>query len=139
MSKGDDCRALIEEAGACDILVNNAGIQHVAAIPDFPVEKWDAIIAINLSSAFHTTAAALPLMRAAGWGRVINIASAHGLTASPYKAAYIAAKHGIVGLTKDDGAGDRGGADHGERDLSGLRSDPSGRGADPRHDEGDTT
>jgi 3-hydroxybutyrate dehydrogenase len=88
------------EAGACDILVNNAGIQHVAAIPDFPVEKWDAIIAINLSSAFHTTAAALPMMRAAGWGRVINIASAHGLTASPYKSAYIAAKHGIVGLTK---------------------------------------
>jgi 3-hydroxybutyrate dehydrogenase len=88
------------EAGACDILVNNAGIQHVAAIPDFPVEKWDAIIAINLSSAFHTTAAALPMMRAAGWGRIINIASAHGLTASPYKAAYIAAKHGIVGLTK---------------------------------------
>jgi len=100
MSKGDECRALVETAGACDILVNNAGIQHVAAIPDFPVEKWDAIIAINLSSAFHTTAAALPLMRAAGWGRVINIASAHGLTASPYKAAYIAAKHGIVGLTK---------------------------------------
>jgi len=100
MSKGDECRALVEMAGACDILVNNAGIQHVAAIPDFPVEKWDAIIAINLSSAFHTTAAALPLMRAAGWGRVINIASAHGLTASPYKAAYIAAKHGIVGLTK---------------------------------------
>ncbi len=100
MSKGDECRALIEEAGACDILINNAGIQHVAPIPDFPAEKWDAIIAINLSSAFHTTAAALPMMRTAGWGRVINIASAHGLTASPYKSAYIAAKHGIVGLTK---------------------------------------
>ncbi len=100
MSKGDQCRRLIEAAGACDILVNNAGIQHVAAIPEFPVEKWDAIIAINLSSAFHTTAAALPVMRAAGWGRVVNIASAHGLTASPYKSAYIAAKHGIVGLTK---------------------------------------
>jgi 3-hydroxybutyrate dehydrogenase len=100
MSKGDECRALIAEAGACDILVNNAGIQHVASIPEFPIEKWDAIIAINLSSAFHTTAAALPMMRAAGWGRIINIASAHGLTASPYKAAYIAAKHGIVGLTK---------------------------------------
>ena len=100
MSKGDQCRALIEKAGTCDILINNAGIQHVAAIPDFPVEKWDAIIAINLSSAFHTTAAALPMMRDAGWGRVINISSAHGLTASPYKAAYIAAKHGIVGLTK---------------------------------------
>lgn len=100
MSKGDACRRLIEDAGTCDILVNNAGIQHVAAIPDFPAEKWDAIIAINMSSAFHTTAIALPMMRDAGWGRVINIASAHGLTASPYKAAYIAAKHGVVGLTK---------------------------------------
>jgi 3-hydroxybutyrate dehydrogenase len=100
MSKGADCRALIDKAGACDILVNNAGIQHVAPIDEFPVEKWDAIIAINLSSAFHTTAAALPLMRAAGWGRIVNIASAHGLTASPFKSAYIAAKHGIVGLSK---------------------------------------
>ncbi|MEM1350855.1 MAG: 3-hydroxybutyrate dehydrogenase [Pseudomonadota bacterium] len=100
MSKPDQCRSLIEKAGVCDILVNNAGIQHVAAIPEFPIEKWDAIIAINLSSAFHTTAVALPMMRAAGWGRIINISSAHGLTASPYKAAYIAAKHGIVGLTK---------------------------------------
>lgn len=100
MSKGEECRALVEKAGKCDILVNNAGIQHVAAIPEFPVEKWDAIIAINMSSAFHTTAVALPMMRKAGWGRVINIASAHGLTASPYKAAYIAAKHGVVGLTK---------------------------------------
>ncbi|WP_323767226.1 3-hydroxybutyrate dehydrogenase [Marinovum sp.] len=100
MSKGAECRALIEQAGACDILVNNAGIQHVAAIDEFPVEKWDAIIAINMSSAFHTTAAALPLMRKAGWGRVVNIASAHGLTASPYKSAYVAAKHGVVGMTK---------------------------------------
>ena len=100
MSKGNDCRELIGAAGSCDILVNNAGIQHVAAIEDFPPDKWDEIIAINLSSAFHTTAMALPLMRAAGWGRVINIASAHGLTASPYKSAYIAAKHGLVGLSK---------------------------------------
>lgn len=100
MSKPDECRALIEEAGACDILVNNAGIQHVAPMEEFPTEKWDAIIAINLSSAFHTTAVALPMMRAAGWGRIINIASAHGLTASPYKSAYVAAKHGIVGMTK---------------------------------------
>ncbi|WP_306114115.1 MULTISPECIES: 3-hydroxybutyrate dehydrogenase [unclassified Roseovarius] len=100
MSKGDECRALIEKAGACDILVNNAGIQHVAGIDAFPVEKWDAIIAINLNSSFHTTAAALPMMRKAGWGRVVNIASAHGLTASPYKSAYVAAKHGVVGLTK---------------------------------------
>ncbi len=100
MSKGDQSRALIEKAGACDILVNNAGIQHVAPIQDFPVEKWDAIIAINMSSTFHTMAAALPMMRKAGWGRVVNIASAHGLTASPYKSAYIAAKHGVVGMTK---------------------------------------
>ncbi|SFS56861.1 3-hydroxybutyrate dehydrogenase [Sulfitobacter marinus] len=100
MSKGDDCRRFVTDAGRCDILVNNAGIQHVALIPDFPVEKWDAIIAINLSSAFHTTAMALPMMRKAGWGRVLNISSAHGLTASPFKSAYIAAKHGIVGLTK---------------------------------------
>jgi len=100
MSVPADCRTLVEQAGGCDILVNNAGIQHVARIEEFPVGKWDAIIAINLSAAFHTTAAALPGMYAAGWGRVINIASAHGLTASPYKAAYVAAKHGIVGLSK---------------------------------------
>ena len=100
LSDGDAARRLVAEAGACDILINNAGIQHVAPIEDFPRAKWDAIIAINLSSAFHTTAAALPMMRAAGWGRVINIASAHGLTASPYKSAYVAAKHGIVGMTK---------------------------------------
>jgi 3-hydroxybutyrate dehydrogenase len=100
MSKGAECRALIVQAGACDILVNNAGIQHVAPIETFPVEKWDMILAINLSSAFHTTAAALPGMRTRGWGRIVNIASAHGLTASPFKSAYIAAKHGIVGLSK---------------------------------------
>ena len=100
MSKGEDCRGLIDKAGSCDILINNAGIQHVAPIDEFPLDKWDAIIAINLNSAFHTTAAALPKMRAAGWGRVINIASAHGLTASPYKSAYVAAKHGVVGMTK---------------------------------------
>ncbi len=100
MSNGAECRALVERAGACDILVNNAGIQHVAAVEAFPADKWDAIIAINMNSAFHTTAAALPMMREAGWGRVVNIASAHGLTASPYKSAYVTAKHGVVGLTK---------------------------------------
>ena len=100
MSKGEACRALVEKAGGCDILVNNAGIQFVAPVEEFPVEKWNAIIAINLTSAFHTTAAALPGMKAKGWGRVINIASAHGLTASPFKSAYVAAKHGVVGLTK---------------------------------------
>lgn len=86
--------------GTVDILVNNAGIQHVAAIEDFPIEKWDAVIAINLSSAFHTTRLALPAMKASNWGRIINIASAHGLVASAQKSAYVAAKHGIVGLTK---------------------------------------
>lgn len=100
MSDGEAARALVEGAGGCDILVNNAGVQHVAAIEEFPVERWNAILAINLSSAFHTCAAALPAMKAAGWGRIINVASAHGLTASPYKAAYVAAKHGLVGLTK---------------------------------------
>jgi 3-hydroxybutyrate dehydrogenase len=100
MSKGDACRDLIAQAGDVDILVNNAGIQHVAAVEDFPTDKWDAILAINLSSSFHTAAAALPGMKARGWGRIINIASAHGLTASPFKSAYIAAKHGVVGLTK---------------------------------------
>ena len=100
MSDPAACRALVEQAGACDILVNNAGIQHVAPIEEFPNDKWDAIIAINLSSAFHTTAVALPMMRKAGWGRIVNIASAHGLTASQFKSAYVAAKHGIVGFTK---------------------------------------
>ena len=88
------------ELGAVDILVNNAGIQHVAAIEDFPAERWDAIIAINLTSAFHTTRLALPAMQAANWGRIINVASVHGLVASAQKSAYVAAKHGIVGLTK---------------------------------------
>ncbi|GGE24220.1 3-hydroxybutyrate dehydrogenase [Primorskyibacter flagellatus] len=100
MSKGDQARALVEKAGVCDILVNNAGIQHVAPIDEFPVDKWDAIIAINLNSSFHTIAAALPMMRKAGWGRIINIASAHGLRASPFKSAYVSAKHGIVGMIK---------------------------------------
>ncbi|OAK65099.1 3-hydroxybutyrate dehydrogenase [Variovorax paradoxus] len=86
--------------GRVDILVNNAGIQHVAKVEDFPAERWDAIIAINLTSAFHTTRLAIPAMREANWGRVINIASAHGLVASAQKSAYVAAKHGIVGLTK---------------------------------------
>jgi 3-hydroxybutyrate dehydrogenase len=86
--------------GRVDILVNNAGIQHVARVEDFPVERWDAIIAINLSSAFHATRLALPAMRAANWGRIINVASVHGLVASAEKSAYVAAKHGVVGLTK---------------------------------------
>jgi 3-hydroxybutyrate dehydrogenase len=100
MADGADCRRLVAEAGRCDILVNNAGIQHVAPVDEFPAEMWNRILAINLSSAFHTTAVALPMMRKAGWGRVVNIASAHGLTASPFKSAYISAKHGVVGLTR---------------------------------------
>ena len=100
MSKGEECRALVEKAGGCDILVNNAGVQFVAPIEEFPIEKWNQIIAVNLSSAYHTIAAALPGMRAKGWGRIIDIASAHGLTASPYKSAYVASKHAVVGLTK---------------------------------------
>ena len=90
----------VAEFGGVDVLVNNAGIQHVAKVEDFPPAKWDAIIAINLSSAFHTTRLAIPAMRQKNWGRVINIASAHGLVASAAKSAYVAAKHGIVGFTK---------------------------------------
>jgi 3-hydroxybutyrate dehydrogenase len=93
-------RQTTDTFGAVDIMVNNAGIQHVAPIEDFPDEKWDAIMAINLSSAFHATKLVLPGMRERGWGRVINVASAHALVASPYKAAYVAAKHGVLGLTK---------------------------------------
>jgi 3-hydroxybutyrate dehydrogenase len=90
----------IDRFGRLDVLVNNAGIQHVAPLQEFPVAKWDAILAINLSSAFHTIRLALPSMLANKWGRIINIASAHGLVGSPYKAAYVAAKHGVLGLTK---------------------------------------
>jgi len=93
-------RAAEREFGSVDILVNNAGIQHVATVEDFPVEKWDAILAINLSSAFHTMRLALPAMRQKNWGRIVNIASTHGLVASAQKSAYVAAKHGLVGLTK---------------------------------------
>ena len=104
MSKPADIKDMMDyaakEFGRVDILVNNAGIQHVCAIQDFPVERWDAIIAINLSSAFHTTRLALPAMLAANWGRIINVASVHGLVASAQKSAYVAAKHGIVGFTK---------------------------------------
>ncbi len=104
MTKPNEIEALISDAqkifGSVDVLVNNAGIQHVSPIENFPPEKWDAILAIILSSSFHTMRHAVPLMRAAGWGRIINIASAHALVASPYKSAYVAAKHGMLGLTK---------------------------------------
>jgi 3-hydroxybutyrate dehydrogenase len=104
MTKPDEIAAMVarchDELGGPDVLVNNAGIQYVAPVHDFPVEKWDAIIAINLSSAFHAMRAAVPLMREKGWGRIITTASAHSLVASPNKSAYVAAKHGVAGLTK---------------------------------------
>ncbi|WP_202730920.1 3-hydroxybutyrate dehydrogenase [Achromobacter xylosoxidans] len=104
LSKGDAVRGLVDNAvrqmGRIDILVNNAGIQHTALIEDFPTEKWDAILALNLSAVFHGTAAALPHMKKQGFGRIINIASAHGLVASANKSAYVAAKHGVAGFTK---------------------------------------
>lgn len=104
LSKGEAVRQLVANAvqslGRIDILVNNAGIQHTALIEEFPVEKWDAILALNLSAVFHGSAAALPHMKKQGWGRIINIASAHGLVGSANKSAYVAAKHGVVGLTK---------------------------------------
>ncbi|MGL6043636.1 MAG: 3-hydroxybutyrate dehydrogenase [Sandaracinobacteroides sp.] len=101
---GDAAAALvtgtIAEFGKADILVNNAGIQHVSPIENFPIDKWNAIHALNLSASFHTSRAAFGAMKAAGWGRIINLASVHGLIASPYKSAYVAAKHGVIGLTK---------------------------------------
>ena len=104
MSKPAEIEAMMayaaKEFGGVDVLVNNAGIQHVANVEDFPAERWDAIIAINLSSAFHAMRLAIPAMRKKNWGRIVNIASAHGLVASPFKSAYVAAKHGVVGLTK---------------------------------------
>jgi 3-hydroxybutyrate dehydrogenase len=104
MTKGEEIAQMVAEAekqfGAIDILCNNAGIQHVAPVDEFPIDKWNAIIAINLSSAFHTIRAALPKMKAKKWGRIINTASAHAYVASPFKSAYVAAKHGIGGLTK---------------------------------------
>ena len=104
MTKITEIELLAKEAldtfGPVDILVNNAGLQYVAPVEEFPIEKWDAIIAINMSSAFHTIRTLIPAMKKSGWGRIINIASAHGLVASPYKSAYVTAKHGIMGLTK---------------------------------------
>ena len=104
MTKPDQIKGMIDQAasdlGGVDILINNAGVQYVAPIEEFPPEKWDQIIAINLSSAFHTIREATPIMKKAGWGRIINTASAHSLVASPFKSAYVTAKHGLAGLTK---------------------------------------
>jgi 3-hydroxybutyrate dehydrogenase len=100
LTKADAIEGMMAEAGAIDILVNNAGTQHVAPVDEFPVDKWTLIIALNLTAAFHTTRLALPGMKAKGWGRIVNTASAHSLVASPNKSAYVAAKHGIAGFTK---------------------------------------
>jgi 3-hydroxybutyrate dehydrogenase len=104
MTKPEEIQSMISETkeklGSIDILVNNAGIQHVSPVEEFPIEKWNAIIAINLSASFHTIRGCVPIMKEAGWGRIVNIASTHALVASPYKTAYVAAKHGIAGLTK---------------------------------------
>jgi 3-hydroxybutyrate dehydrogenase len=129
MSKPDDVVRMVEDTrsllGKVDVLVNNAGIQHVEAIETFPAAKWDAIIAVDLSSAFHTTRAVVAEMKSRKWGRIINVASAHGLVASPYKAAYVAAKHGLLGLTKTAWH-------HSQRHLPWLRADPFSPEADPR-------
>ena len=100
LTRPEAIAAMMDQAGPVDILVNNAGMQHVAPVDEFPVAKWDLLIALNLSAAFHTIRLALPAMKATGWGRVVNIASAHGLVASTHKAAYVAAKHAVVGLAK---------------------------------------
>ena len=140
MSKPDEIEAMMkrcaDELGGPDILVNNAGIQHVSPVEDFPPEKWDAIIAINLSSAFHTTRLAVPAMKAKKWGRIINTASAHSLVASPFKSAYVAAKHGIAGFTKTVALETATRRDYGQLHLAGLCLDAAGREADPGHDEG---
>ena len=122
--------------GSVDVLVNNAGIQFVSPIEEFPIEKWDAIIAINLSSAFHGIRAAVPGMKKRKWGRIINTASAHSLVASPFKAAYVSAKHGIAGLTKTVALEARDLQDHLQLHLAGLRLDAAGGEADPGHHEG---
>lgn len=100
LSRREGVEALMAGAGDVDILVNNAGIQHVAPVEEFPVEKWDLVIALNLTAAFDTARLAVPYMKRSGWGRIINVASAHSLTASPFKSAYVSAKHGLAGLTK---------------------------------------
>ena len=140
MSNPASIAQMIEEMlgkfGHIDIIVNNAGIQHVAPLQEFPVAKWDAILAINLSSAFHTSRLALPSMLANKWGRIINIASAHGLVGSAFKSAYVAAKHGMLGLDQGDCARDRGTRHHLQRHLPGLCLYAPGRGPDRRPGQG---
>src|SRR4051794_82889 len=140
MSKPDDIVRMVKSAeqrlGAIDVIVNNAGIQYVSPIEDFPPEKWDAIIAINLSSAFHTIRAAVPGMKARKWGRIINTASAHSLVASPFKSAYVSAKHSIVGLTKTVALELATFGVTANCIFAGLCLDAARREADPRHDGG---
>jgi NAD(P)-dependent dehydrogenase (short-subunit alcohol dehydrogenase family) len=139
MAKPDEIAAMVAEAerefGAVDILCNNAGIQHVAPIEQFPIDKWNAILAINLSAAFHAIRAALPRMKKKGWGRIINTASAHALVASPYKVAYVAAKHGLGGLTKVV-ALETAEAGITVNAICPVCLDAAGREADPRHGQG---
>ena len=140
MAKGPEIAAMIADAqnkmGSLDILVNNAGIQHVSPVEDFPPEKWDAIIAINLTAAFHAIRAAVPGMKAQKWGRIISTASAHSLVASPFKGAYVAAKHGLAGLTKTVALELATSGRHGQLHFARLCLDAAGRAPDPRHDEG---
>ncbi len=140
LTKVDQIEAMMKEAadafGGIDILINNAGVQHVAPVEEFPVDKWDLIIALNLNAAFHTTRLAVPYMKGKKWGRIIQTASAHSLVASPFKSAYVTAKHGLAGFTKDRRAGARHFRRHRQLHLARLCLDAAGRGADPRHDEG---
>ena len=140
MMKPAEIAAMVADAqarlGSLDILVNNAGIQYVSPIEDFPIEKWDAIIAINLSAAFHAIRAAVPGMKARKWGRIVSTASAHSLVASPFKSAYVSAKHGIAGLTKTVALELAHFRRHRQLHLAGLCLDAAGRETDSRHDEG---
>ena len=140
LSKQDQIESMMARAlgefGAVDILVNNAGIQFVSPIDEFPVDKWNAVIAINLTASFHTVRLALPAMKARKWGRVINIASAHALVASPFKSAYVAAKHGIAGLTKTVALEVAEHGHHHECDLPRLRVDATRSKADSRYRQG---
>ena len=139
MSKPAEIAAMVrlseQTFGSLDVLVNNAGIQHVAPIEEFPIEKWDQIIAINLSAAFHTIRAAVPGMKSRKWGRIINTASAHSLVASPFKVAYVSAKHGLAGLTKTVALELATFGVTGQLHQSRLRVDPARREADPRYGE----
>ena len=139
MTKPDEIAAMVKTSkqtfGSLDVLMNNAGIQHVAPIEEFPIEKWNQIIATNLSAAFHTIRAAVPGMKARKWGRIISTASAHSLVASPFKSAYVTAKHGLAGPHQDGRAGSRDLRHHLQLHQPRLCVDAAGREADPRYHE----